>query len=506
MAVNEEHVAPKNGFRTFVVLWVTQSVSALGSQLTGFALIIWLSQTLYPRDDQKPQLAFALSMVALAWGAANIFSAPIAGAWADRHDRKRTMILADIGSGLLTAITALLIISGNLNLPLVVVAAAIGAAVASFHYSAFDTSYAMIVPEEQLPRANGMMQTMWALSGLVSPALAAGIIALPGLARQGIIPGALGETLRGLSDGTALAIGLDSVSFFLAAAVLSFLFVPSPKRTALSGDTGKKSSLWSDVKLGVRYIWQRKPLLWLLATFTVINFASAPIEVFLPLLLRFNLAVDWQGQGFTFESAYAMLATAAAVGGVAGGLFISAWGGLKKRRVYGVVVPILIVGVIQIIFGLSNFLYLSVVMNFLLVALVPIMNAHSQTIWQTQTPRELQGRVFAVRRLIAQFSSPVAVFMAGILGGFFDPGLVLAVLGAFVVIFCIGQLLNPYLLRVEDKAYLDSLAESRSRDGGEPQEPPAPSDGADSGGNVYWSDDQRAMEEPADLVGGRSKD
>jgi MFS transporter, DHA3 family, macrolide efflux protein len=126
-----------------------------------------------------------------------------------------------------------------------------------------------------------------------------------------------------------------------------------------------------------------------------------------------------------------------------------------------VVIPILIAGILQIIFGLSSLLYLTVAMNFLLIALVPIMNAHSQTIWQTQTPRELQGRVFAVRRLIAQFSGPLAVFIAGIAGGLFDPGMVLAVLGGIVVVFAAFQLFNPYVLRVEDKAYLEQLAAGR---------------------------------------------
>ena len=60
--------------------------------------------------------------------------------------------------------------------------------VSTFHGAAFDTSYAMLVPEKQLPRANGMMQTIWSLSGILSPALAASIIALPGLARQGLVP------------------------------------------------------------------------------------------------------------------------------------------------------------------------------------------------------------------------------------------------------------------------------------------------------------------------------
>jgi len=92
-------------------------------------------------------------------------------------------------------------------------------------------------------------------------------------------------------------------------------------------------------------------------------------------------------------------------------------------------------------------------------SMMPIMNAHSQTIWQIQTPRELQGRVFAVRRLIAQFTSPLGVALAGLVGGQFDPGLFIAMLGTILLVFTIVQLFNPYLMRVEDKAWLDAMAE-----------------------------------------------
>ncbi len=86
------------------------------------------------------------------------------------------------------------------------------------------------------------------------------------------------------------------------------------------------------------------------------------------------------------------------------------------------------------------------------------MNSHSQAIWQTQTPRELQGRVFSVRRLIAQFTWPLGTALAGWAGGLFDPGLIVAILGILLAVFCLAQLFNPLLLRVEDKAWLDSLA------------------------------------------------
>ena len=412
--------APPNGFRTFLIVWVTQSISVFGSALTFFALTIWLTQTLYPRPEQKPQLAFAISAIALAFALPTVFGAPIAGAWADRHDRKRTMMIMDFASCGLSLLLAGLVFTHALDLPLLIALILIAATLGAFHGAAFDTSYAMLVPEEQLPRANGMMQTIWSLSGILSPVIAAGLISIPALARQGLVPGEVGLALSRLQDGTFLAMTLDAVTFFLAAATLIFLTVPSPKRTDLGAEGKPKKSLWADVKEGALYIWHRRPMLWLLGTFTVANFAGSPIGVFQPLLVKFNLAADWSARGFTFETALATLGSVAGIGGLAGGLLISAWGGLKRKRVYGVVVAMIVNGLAMIAFGLSGRLYLAAAMLFIINGTIPIMNAHSQAIWQTQTPRELQGRVFSVRRLIAQCTWPLSTALAGLAGGLFN--------------------------------------------------------------------------------------
>jgi len=450
---------PPNGFRTFVIVWITQSISVFGSALTFFAINIWLTQTLYPLPEQKPQLALALSAVSLAFALPVVFGAPLAGAWADRHDRKHTMIVMDFVSALLSLVLIAMILSQSLSLWLLIFLVILFSIIGAFHSAAFDTSYVMIVPEAQLPRANGMMQTIWSLSGILSPMIAATLIAVPALARQGKIPGGIGAALGGLADGTALAISIDALTFFMAGAVLLFLSIPSPKRTDLFEEGGqKKKSLWSDIKVGGLYIWQRRPLLWLLGTFAVANFVAGPMGVFQPLLVKFNLAADWTARGFSFETALALLTTLGGVGGLVGGVIVSAWGGLKARRVYGVVVPLILGGIAQVFLGLSSYLFLASAMIFVIEGTVPLLNAHSQTIWQTQTPPELQGRVFAVRRLIAQFTWPLSTAIAGWASGAFDPGMVVAVLGAILTVFCIAQLFNPYLLRVEDKAFLDELA------------------------------------------------
>ena len=446
---------PPNGWRTFVITWFTQSISVFGSELTFFALSVWMMQTLYPRPDQKAELALALSAQAMASMIPRLLLMPFAGAWADRHDRKSTMMAMDVANGLLSGLLALLVINGVLNLPLLLMLMVLHTVFGVFHNSAFDASYAMLVPEQKLGRANGMMMSIWSLSGIISPMIAATIVALPSLLRQN---GATGPIAQ-LPDGTSLAMGIDAVSFFFAAAVLVFLSIPTPARTDLRDAQGHtKKSMWADIQEGARYIWYRRPMLWLLGTFAVVNLLSSPVGVFQRLLLKFNLAADWTAQGLSFEAALALLATIGSVGGLAGGLLVSTWGGLKKKRVYGVIIPIMISAAAMIGLGVSAGLYVAALMIFISHAMNPIMNSHSQTIWQTQTPREMQGRVFSVRRVIAQFTSPMGVALAGWIGGQFDPGLVIATSGAVLLVFGSVQLFNPYLLRVEDKEWLDAMA------------------------------------------------
>ncbi len=450
---------PAHGFRTFVILWASQSFSLIGSALTLFAANIWLAQVLYARAEQRAGLAFALSATTLAYALPAVFGAPLAGAWVDRHDRKRTMLAAEIANGVLCGILATLLTTGTLRLWMLLALLVCYSASASLHYAAFDTSYAMLVPEHLLPRANGMMQTMQNFSFLFAPALAAILIALPGLARQGAVPNGIGTAIGRFADGTAFAIALDGITFFVAAAVLSCLAISSPFPVATVATAGRaRFSLWSDVRVGFVYIWRRRLLLWLLGTFAVANLTGTPVVILLPLLVKFTLAPDWLARGFSYESALALLSTALGVGGVAGGVVVSAWGGLKARRVYGVIVPMILGGMATVVLGLSPLLYLSAAMLFIFSFANPVLNAHSQTIWQTQTPREIQGRVFAVRRLIAQCTLPLASAIAGVFGGSFGAGAVIVGCGSVIALFCLAQLFNRTLFRVEDTAWLERLA------------------------------------------------
>ncbi|MDP2858653.1 MAG: MFS transporter [Bacillota bacterium] len=441
---------PPNGFRTFLIVWATQALAVFGFMVAFFSLTVWLTQVLYPAPDQRAQLSAALSAASLAWVVPGLVFAPLAGSWVDRHDRRITMM----GAGVLQAVTTLallsLMVSGRLNLSLLVGLLGLLAASNAFHAAAFDTSYVMLVPRSLLPRANGMMQTVWSLATVLAPGTAAIILAVPSLAKQGAIGGALGDALARLQNGAPLSLALQATTFVIAAVALIFLRIPSPEAADTPGGARHKKGLWSDVVFGADYIWQRRPLLWLLLLFAVINLVGSTVGIFQPLMLKYNAAADWGKRGFTFETALAMLGTAAGAGGVAGGLIVSTWGGLKSRRVWGVLVPLVVLMGAYVVYSLSPFVYLMAAAMSIAAFTGPVANAHSQAIWQAQTPPELQGRVFAVRRVVAQFTAPIGMMLAGWAGGRFNPAsvlLVLALAGGAVVA---SQLANRSLLRIDE--------------------------------------------------------
>ena len=122
-------------------------------------------------------------------------------------------------------------------------------------------------------------------------------------------------------------------------------------------------------------------------------------------------------------------------------------------------------GVALIAMGLSRSMVAMAAAGFCAGATLPFANVHSQAIWQTQVPPELQGRVFSVRRLIAQFTYPLGTALGGVIAAVFAPGLATALLGGVAGAFGIAQFMNPQLEHVEDKAWLDAMAERRAPGG-----------------------------------------
>jgi MFS family permease len=368
------------GMRAFVVFWLGQVLSLLGTQMSGFGLTIWAYKV-------SGGSATALALVGFFFLTPLLLLSPVAGALVDRSNRKIMMMLSDLASGLATVVVLLLFVSGRLEIWHLYITSAVSGAFQAFQWPAFSAAITLMLPKEQYGRANGMMGLAESGSGILSPILAGALLGTIGL--------------------TGLLL-IDVVTFSFAVLSLLFIHVPQPEQTA-EGQAGR-GSLLKESLYGFHYILKRPSLLGLQLIFLSSNLVST-----IAFTLRAPMILARTGNN---ELIFGSVNSIAAVGGVVGGLAMSAWGGFK-RQVHGVLLGWALMGLVgTTLLGFGQELVIWSVASFLGSFLGPIINASNQSIWQTKVAPDVQGRVFAIRRLIAWLVTPLATLIAGPLADF----------------------------------------------------------------------------------------
>ena len=373
------------GMKGFTVVWIGQVVSLLGTAMSNFALTIWAYEI--------TGKATALALVGFFFLTPMVVLSPIAGAIVDRSNRKLMMMLSDLAAGLTTILILILYTSGNLQIWHLYVTAAISGSFQTFQWPAFSAAITMMIPKEQYARANGMMDLAGSASGIFAPVLAGALLAYIGL--------------------TGILL-IDIVSFVVAIGALLVVKIPQPEVTE-EGKEGQ-GSIWKESAYGFRYIFDRPSLLGLQLVFLSLNLTlTIAIAVFAPMILaRTN----------SNEVIFGSVQSAGAIGGVVGGALMGAWGG-PKRRVHGVLVGMVFSGLLGFtLMGVGQGLLIWAVASFFSQFFIPIVNGSNQAIWQAKVAPDVQGRVFATRRLIAWLVTPLARLAAGPLADFvFEPAM-----------------------------------------------------------------------------------
>jgi MFS transporter, DHA3 family, macrolide efflux protein len=399
MTASQERPTPPGDaarFSVFALVWFGQVVSLMGSGLTAFALGVWVFQV----TASTTQYAF----ITICSRLPAILVAPIAGALIDRWDRRRAMILSDVGAGLCILAVALLYIAGVLQIWHICIALIVNSALSAFQWPAYSAATTMLVSREHYGRAAGMVQTAEALSLIVSP----------------VLGGVLLLTIK--LNGIFL---VDCATFVFSVLTLLLVRIPAPAKSV--GAAGEKSLL-REVAYGWRYITSHPGLMALMIFFAAANFLSGFILVLTtPLVLA-----------FASPSVLGMVFSVGGIGMLVGGVALSAWGG-PRRRIYGVLGFQFLSGLCFVLAGLRPSAALIMAAAFFFFFSATFIAGCSQVIWQSKVPPGLQGRVFAVRRMVAWSSTPLAYLIAGPLAEYvFEP--LLAVNGRYAA--SIGQLIG----------------------------------------------------------------
>jgi DHA3 family macrolide efflux protein-like MFS transporter len=367
---------------TFYIVWLGQFVSVIGSGLTSFALGVWIF------EETGSATQFAL--IGLFATLPRVILSPLAGSVVDRWDRRKAMIVSDVGAGFGTLILVLLLYTSRLEIWHIYLIVGTSAAFSTIQWPAYVAATTLLVSKENYGRANGMIQLGKGAAEIMAPAMAGFLV--------------LTIQLEGV-------ILIDFATFLFAIITLFSVRFPQPK-----GSAGKTEnlSLKQDITFGWKYIYARRGLFGLLLFFTAVNFLWGMVGALIgPMIL-----------GFTTSDEFGIIISIAGAGMLVGSLVMSIWGGWK-RRINSVLCFEFLSGICFLLMGLRPSFWLTAFSAFSAHLTIAVVYGSNQAIWQSKVEPSLQGRVFATQQMIAKAASPLAYLLAGPLAdNVFEPLLV----------------------------------------------------------------------------------
>ncbi len=359
----------------FYFIWSVQAVSLLGSQLVSFALVWYLTKL----TGSAVVLAIASLMSTLP----QVVLGPFEGALIDRWNRRVVMIVADSIIALNTLILAVLFFMGSVDIWQIYVVMFIRATAEGFHWAAMQASTSLMVPEEQLPRINGLNQLLNGAMMIAAPPL--GALLLEVLPMQGIL-------------------GIDIVTAAIAVAPLLFIPIPQPDRD-MTGEGGL-AGVWADMRVGISFIWNWKGLRLVMFLSMLLNFLILPGITMLPLL-----ATDHFGGG---ALQLAWLEATFALGMIAGGLTLSVWGGFKDKMLTGMLGIIgLGIGLLVVAAAPAAYLWMGIAGLLFSSACSATTNGIIFSLLQVVVPADKQGRVFTILMAGGSLIVPIGLAISG---------------------------------------------------------------------------------------------
>lgn len=362
--------------QTFLIVWIGQVVSLLGSKLTEFALGFWILDQTYQDTGAITQFALTILFMYLP----KVVISPLAGVLVDRWNRRSAMIMSDLGTGIVTITVLLLVGSGNLAVWHIYLALTISSSLGAFQQPAYISAIAQLVPPENLSRANGMVQASFAIAKITAPAIAGLLMKFYGL-----------ENI----------LFVDIATFSIAIFTLLSVKFPDFKR-----HTKKRQKVFnqivSDAIAGWNYIALRPGLVRLVCFIAISYFTMGMLEVVLwPLLYQ---------PGSTQQLGFVL--SVGGCGMLVGSVLMSLWSG-PKNRVKAIIGFVGFQGMIILVGGLKISTTVLAIGIFGYLFSQPIIVSCNQAIWQSKVPSRLQGRVFALQQTLERSLAICAYLLAG---------------------------------------------------------------------------------------------
>ncbi len=379
--------------RNFLLLWITQAFSGLGSGMTSYALVIW-SYT------QKGS-ALATSMLMICSYAPYVLLSIFAGALSDKWNKKATMLICDTVAALTTVAMMALLHFDALEIWHLYVINAVNGLMNTVQQPASEVAVTRILPEKYYQKVGGLRYFSNSVNTILKPIIATAILGIAGM-------GAI--------------VAFDLLSFGVAFAVLAFAI----KIPGSSEDSQKQDKLLTSVKEGIGYLTKERGIFDLILFLASINLVASIYEAAFPAMLLSRDGGSEQALGLV----NAVIGVTTLLGSI-----LASFAKTPKSRVRVICNCRLFSMSFEnfiLAFGRTPFIWC--IGGFLGWIAIPLMSTNLEAIMRLHIPVKMQGRVYAVRNSLQFFTIPVGYFLGGFLvDKVFEPVMALQKDGSILV-------------------------------------------------------------------------
>lgn len=360
--------------KPYLLLWSTQSLSTLGSGMTSYALVLWL----YLQSGSALQTA----LLSICSYAPYVLMSIFAGAFSDRWNKKRTMLVCDLFAALTTVAAFALIRTNCLRPWHLYLLNAFNGLMNTVQQPASEVAATLLIPPCYYQKTSGLRSFSQSLNSILTPILATALFSLAGM---------------------EAVIAVDLVTFAAAFFTL-WLAISIPENGALQK---AKENVLASAKAGLVWLKQNPLILTLILFLASINFVASAYEAALPAMILSKTAGN--------QTILGVVNTSVGVATLCGSVLAAVLPAPKNR------VKVIC---LCLFFSMSteNFLLafsaspviwcLGAVLGWLLI---PLMNANLDVVYRRTIPADMQGRVYACRNSLQFFTIPLGYLLGGLL-------------------------------------------------------------------------------------------
>jgi len=395
--------------RDFRLLWAGSATSILGDQFA-FIATPWLVLQL----THDP---LVLGTVLALEGVPRAIFILIGGAITDRFSPRTIMLVSDVARMILTALMALVIFTGTIQLWMLYAFGLAFGLVAGFAIPASNSIVPMLVTEENLQAGNSISMGTTQLVSFIGPTIAGIVIA----------------SYAKSSMGSALAFAIDAVSFAVSALALWLIRGARQRVEQPAGE-----SVWSSIATGMRYLWKESTLRFMFTVMALSNFlVTGPLMVGIPVLAAQRLPEG--------AVAFGLLISAYAGGNLLGYLLSGALPRLTGKKLMILVITLVAAfGLVLITIGWLSITWL----DFGLMLFLGVGNGYIGLMlftWiQQRTPKDMLGRMMSLVMLSNIGLAPISQAVAGAVSKWTLTGLFVSA-GGLIILLAIWITTQPAL-------------------------------------------------------------